>query len=85
MTVFYSGVEPLSKYSPVMLHLSPASRILNENPAFSYKKNPHEYGHPLIQPNFIAPLVTVSVGFHYIYFALKWIFVLGILVHFYFH
>ena len=31
MTNFYSYVEPLSKYSPVMLHLSPATRILNEN------------------------------------------------------
>ena len=31
MTIFYSDVEPLSKYSPVMLHLSPATRILNEN------------------------------------------------------
>ena len=29
---FYSDVEPLSHYSPVMLHLSPATRILNENP-----------------------------------------------------
>jgi len=29
--IFYSNVEPLSKYSPVMLHLSPAT-ILNENP-----------------------------------------------------
>ena len=26
-----SNVEPLSKYSPVMLHLSPATKILNEN------------------------------------------------------
>ena len=32
MTILYSDVEPLSKYSPVMLHLSPATRILNENP-----------------------------------------------------
>ena len=31
MTNFYSYVEPLSKYSPVTLHLSPATRILNEN------------------------------------------------------
>ena len=30
MTTFYSDVEPFSKYSPVMLHLSPATRILNE-------------------------------------------------------
>ena len=29
---FYSDLEPLSKYSPVMLHLSPATRILNKNP-----------------------------------------------------
>ena len=34
---FYSGMEPLSKYSPVTLHLSSAIRILNENPAiFNY-------------------------------------------------
>ena len=30
---FFSDVEPLSKCSPVTLHLSPAARILNENPA----------------------------------------------------
>ena len=30
---FYSDMEPLSKYSPVMLDLSPATIILNENPA----------------------------------------------------
>ena len=28
----YNTVKPLSKYSTVMLHLSPATRILNENP-----------------------------------------------------
>ena len=28
----YTTVKPLSKYSTVMLHLSPATRILNENP-----------------------------------------------------
>ena len=32
MTIFYPDEEPLSKYSPVMLHLSPATRNLNENP-----------------------------------------------------
>ena len=32
MTIFYSDVEPLSKYSPVTSHFSPATRILNENP-----------------------------------------------------
>ena len=32
MTSFYSEVEPLSKYSPVMLHFFPATEILNENP-----------------------------------------------------
>ena len=31
MTIFYSDEEPLSKDSPVTLHLSPATRILNEN------------------------------------------------------
>ena len=37
MTMFYSDVEPLSKYSPEMLHLSPATRILNENPVGTCK------------------------------------------------
>ena len=32
MTIFYSDVEPLLKYSSVTLYLSPAMRILNENP-----------------------------------------------------
>ena len=32
MTISYSDVELLSKYSPVMLNLSPATRILSENP-----------------------------------------------------
>ena len=32
MTIFSSDVDPLLKYSLVsMLHLSPATRILNEN------------------------------------------------------
>ena len=35
MNVFYSDVEPLSKSSPVTLHLSPATRILKENPVYS--------------------------------------------------
>ena len=30
MTIFYLDMEPLSKYCPVTLHLSPATRILNE-------------------------------------------------------
>ena len=29
---FYSDMEPLSKYSPVTIQLSPATRILSENP-----------------------------------------------------
>ena len=29
---YYSDAGPLSKYSPVTLHLSPAPRILNDNP-----------------------------------------------------
>ena len=35
MTILRLDVEPFTKYSPVMLHLnsSPATRILNENPA----------------------------------------------------
>ena len=28
----FTDVEPFSKYSPVTLHLSPATRMLNENP-----------------------------------------------------
>ena len=32
MTIFYADSEPLSKYSPVTFHLSPATRILDENP-----------------------------------------------------
>ena len=32
-----SDLKPLSKYSPAMLHLSPATRILSENPAQSHK------------------------------------------------
>ena len=35
MTIIYSDLEPLSKYSPVILHLFPATRILNENPVHS--------------------------------------------------
>ena len=31
ITIFYSDVEPLLKYSPVTLYLSPSMRILNEN------------------------------------------------------
>ena len=29
---FYSDVEPLEKYYPATLNLSPAARALNENP-----------------------------------------------------
>ena len=38
---FYSNVEPLSKYSPVMLHFSPATTILNENPEMWFGKHNH--------------------------------------------
>ena len=31
MTVFYSDMEPLSRYSPEKLHLSLATRTLSEN------------------------------------------------------
>ena len=37
MTIFYSDTEPLSKYSPVTLHLSPVTRILGENPDLIYR------------------------------------------------
>ena len=37
MTTFYSDVKPLPKYSPVTLHLSPATRILSQNPAMGKK------------------------------------------------
>ena len=32
MTIFYLDVERFSKYSPVTLDLTTATRILNENP-----------------------------------------------------
>ena len=32
MTVFCSDTKPLLKYSPVTLHISAATRILNESP-----------------------------------------------------
>ena len=35
MTIIYSDLEPLSKYSLVILHLFPVTRILNENPVHS--------------------------------------------------
>ena len=35
MTIFYSDMKLLSKYSPITLHFSPATRILSENPALS--------------------------------------------------
>ena len=35
MTSFYSDVEPLSKHSPIILHLSPPTGIFNENPELS--------------------------------------------------
>jgi len=43
MTILYSDMEPLSKYSPATLHLFPATRILDENPdegALSNKGRP---------------------------------------------
>ena len=40
MTILYSDVEPLSKFSPVALNLSPATRILNENPDGLLQKIP---------------------------------------------
>ena len=30
-SILYSDVEPVLQYSPVKLHLSPATRILSEN------------------------------------------------------
>ena len=36
-----SNVEPLSKFSPVMLHFSPATTILNENPEMWFGKHNH--------------------------------------------
>ena len=29
-------MEPLSQYSPIKLHLSPATRILSENPVINF-------------------------------------------------
>ena len=46
MTSFYSDMQPapgwwtLSKYSPITLHLSPSTRILNENPTKEYSSPP---------------------------------------------
>ena len=36
MTIFYSDVDPLSNYSPVMFHLSPTAEILNGNPDYCH-------------------------------------------------
>ena len=36
MTILYSDMEPLSHYSPVMFHLSPSTRILNERPEHNF-------------------------------------------------
>ena len=36
MAIFYSDMESLSQYSPVQLHLSPATRILSENPVLEH-------------------------------------------------
>ena len=38
MTIFYSDVKPLSKYSPATLLLSPATRILSENTGTGKKR-----------------------------------------------
>ena len=49
MTIFYSDMEPLSKYSPVMLHLSPpTTRILNENPGCRPRTLSHMISIPFI-------------------------------------
>ena len=40
MTIFYSDVEPESEYSPVTLHLSPATRSLNEKPGLGRENEP---------------------------------------------
>lgn len=40
MTSLFSDVEPLLKYSPVALNLSPATRIFKENPA-SWRSMPN--------------------------------------------
>ena len=42
MTIFYSDVEPFSKYFPVMLHLSPGTRILNETCVINVSADEHE-------------------------------------------
>ena len=70
MTIFYSDVNLLSKYSPITLHFSPATctRILSENPAIKRVRNmgpeggklPHENdsdAHCLTQEVKIADLV----------------------------
>ena len=35
-SILYSDVESVLQYSPVKLHLSPATRILSENPDRGY-------------------------------------------------
>ena len=55
--LLYSDVEPLSKYSPVMLHLSPATRILNENPVVAVNF--------LFQLIFVFPLFLGMVMYAY--------------------
>ena len=45
MTIFHSDMEPLSKYSPSMLHLSPVTRILSENPErVKHFPSSHQFG-----------------------------------------
>ena len=39
MFTYICGVSFKVKYYPVMLHLSPATRILNENPAMGFIKH----------------------------------------------
>ena len=73
MTIFESDMEPLSKNSPVMLQLSPATRILNENPASTiYHDSVGSSEKSVIKhPSFLTLLNTCSKYTSMVKFILK--------------
>ena len=46
------------------LFLAAGQSVYFELNTLSCQKNPYQYGHPLIRPNFFGPLVTVLTEFH---------------------
>ena len=46
------------------LFLAAGQSVFFELNTLSCQKNPYQYGHPLIRPNFFGPLVTVLTRFH---------------------